>query len=1185
MRGATAEEGGGQPDIILLEGSCTGTDPAIPTWVFHFFAPHSDQGTEGSLTVSYKIDNVDQPQIVVDEAADHNTKSDWFVPIPLNGTVLITGAISDTLTWSGAGESGNPISPDACRKVFLEKLTATETHPVATFAGVIEAIHTGEDHGNQPPGTGDDVGETPTFTLPLEENALASTRAFAWVTTVGQTVTEGTVSGWTLDGYAIVADDASATCTGASFALDTNIVAAGSESYLICIKNTYVGDEEEEDEDDGGRPAVVIGSGTCVPDAASPIWVFHPFAPPPAEEGVGSLSVTYTVDGGEAQTVLVPEADDMNNYPDWYLSLPLDGALQITAATVGDISWNGGAGGENALVTPDSCRSIRVQKVTDSLTHPAATFTGTIVAPEEDDEGGPGKPDDPSQKPPGAGGDEEADVAFSLDLAVDASTSEIDHVWATKAQQTVTELPPAIGWTLGGYALIDDPDGTATCDGATFSSTNVIAPSTTPQLVCILNSFAQAPGTLTILTDDDADPGDGTPGVPVGGATFLLELIVDGVPVETICVTDDSTADTSSSVAVACTGLDPHNADDEDDAPGITTLSNLALGTWVVTEVGFPENHEDDSCTGDWHATRGFTLDEANPVGSIGGAGCSSGSAFHNRPHSSDGEHGGGCGGDEGDEDTGCGHEGGGQGPKQVTIFAYAAVCDSFASVPRNPDYDLVFDYDGDLAAGPLDTTEPVQAGTPLPAGCRLAAGTASGEGFSFNFNVDEPMVTHPNPLPMGGLDFGAPVNSSGWTSVSLPRHDFTGQREVWVSEVPLPQFGFAGLRCYDDIQYQDNSEFIHLAGGKGEPHEGSDFPKQQDVYCIAYNVGYGSLSVIKHDDVDDAHGGNTGAWEFSISGPAGFVPKVVSVPRSSGSDPIVLPLTRVPAGTYTISETNGNGAACSAQDTKTFQTGFGSPGAIATSGTATVATGGTVTVDIFNSDCGATLGAGNLRVFKVADTTLNGVQTVAPRQIEGWEITVDCPGAPIAHQQTRLAIDGKISADFLGLPNNVTCTVSEQSRSGYITKGWQLTDTTGPATASGNGSTTSIHMDDSDQNTVTFFNTEALTWTPPVVVVDEPTVTPTTTPTIPVATPTAQPATPTPPSETPTVPTATPGTETPTGDGTQIVLGEKTPGPPSTGNGFTGNGSGDSRFLLVAAGILLSSALALTASAWSRRR
>jgi hypothetical protein len=241
------------------------------------------------------------------------------------------------------------------------------------------------------------------------------------------------------------------------------------------------------------------------------------------------------------------------------------------------------------------------------------------------------------------------------------------------------------------------------------------------------------------------------------------------------------------------------------------------------------------------------------------------------------------------------------------------------------------------------------------------------------------------------------------------------------------------------------------------------DFPRH---VCLV-NQAVSEVEIIKHDDVDTAHGGNTGQWALAVSGTAGPGPvnTTLFIGRSDGTVQNATQQFGPVSTTGTVTELAGNATACTDQIVKTYQTSVGSPGNLGTVANFSSVPGTAANVDFYNIDCGKILGAGTLDVFKVND--LDGSKTQESGEAAlTWEVTVSCPGQPDLVATTP--------AHFTGLPNNTTCTVTESPAASYRVIGWRARDigtASGQVDSDGIGVSATVHVDDGDRLTVTFYN------------------------------------------------------------------------------------------------------------------
>jgi hypothetical protein len=234
---------------------------------------------------------------------------------------------------------------------------------------------------------------------------------------------------------------------------------------------------------------------------------------------------------------------------------------------------------------------------------------------------------------------------------------------------------------------------------------------------------------------------------------------------------------------------------------------------------------------------------------------------------------------------------------------------------------------------------------------------------------------------------------------------------------------------------------------------------------CLV-NEPVSEVHVVKHDDVDTAHGGNTGQWTFAIDAAAGGPVHVTAgIPRSEGSVQTIVHQFGDVVAVGTVTEQTGSQTSCAEQLVKTFQTSVGSPGNFGNVANFSSTPGTPTTIGFYNTDCGKVLGAGALDVFKVNDLDGNKTQDAGDAGL-AWDVTVSCPGLANLH--------GTTPAHFAGLPNNTTCSVTETPAAGYRVIGWRSSDigtATGQVDADGAGVTTTVHVDDGDRLSVTFYN------------------------------------------------------------------------------------------------------------------
>ena len=347
--------------------------------------------------------------------------------------------------------------------------------------------------------------------LPL--NASHSDVADRIVTTASQTITEaGPPAGWTLVGFTLKPNpNGTATCSPTeAFAGTSSVVPADANDYLICVRNDFQ------------PPDRVIRIQKLTATAIHPAQIFGgPIAPGgPAT----SFAIQLPENGATAFTTVTlnTSAHTVTETPipaGWtlvgYITKPdPDG----TAACSPNESFSAGpaqvpAGTGRYLVCirndlqPPSERRVRIQKVTGTPTHPAQIFLGPIV---------PGGPNT---------------GAWAVMLALNATHSDVADRVLTTAQQTITEVVPA-DWTLRGFTVKLDPNGTATCAAAeSFTGVAAVVPADTlAYLVCVRNDFTPPSDRLIRiqkLTGTALHPAQafGGPIAPGGPATsFAVQL-------------------------------------------------------------------------------------------------------------------------------------------------------------------------------------------------------------------------------------------------------------------------------------------------------------------------------------------------------------------------------------------------------------------------------------------------------------------------------------------------------------------------------------------------------------------------------------------------------------------------------------------------------------------------------------
>lgn len=349
---------------------------------------------------------------------------------------------------------------------------------------------------------------------------------------------------------------------------------------------------------------------------------------------------------------------------------------------------------------------------------------------------------------------------------------------------------------------------------------------------------------------------------------------------------------------------------------------------------------------------------------------------------------------------------------RKQTVTFVKVICPTYKDVPANQN-PTTYDQTGGHAHE-LDTsyqTSLTNPATDIPSGCRRAEGWSFTLYKTWSLNNGDPVGV--NPIRTVG-----PTDQNGEVVVALTPEEIDEARSgdgLWVSEVTQPGYGFAALRCYDDILNGDNLEFIKLSS---IPTDG--------VYCIAYNVKLEGRIVVKKvvtNDPQDSH---------SFTATVGQQ----SQPFSQGS-----PATfTVPSGEHTVTESDEAGYgelgwALAGPDGKCPESPSGN-GDDPRTATVEVGPGGTVTVCFYN------VRHGEVTVTKSND--VNG--TTTPGGSFTWTITVTVSGGPLG-QQLQVS-DPLPSALTYGTPtyspsgwcsdtntaDGISCTLSAGSPAGTYT-------------------------------------------------------------------------------------------------------------------------------------------------------
>ena len=375
------------------------------------------------------------------------------------------------------------------RRIRVQKVTGTAVHPQQDFEGTFT------------PG-----GPASTFTLGLPENVGFSSVQSYMLTTGSHTVQETPIpAGWTLIGYTIKLDPSgTATCSpGENYGGPSIDVPAGSESYLVCIRNDFESQNRlvrlQKVTGTPVHPAQTFG-GTIVP---------------------GGPDTTYSLNLGMNQTLSPAVTRSVNSgshavfetVPTGWLLIGFTVKSDPNGTATCSVSENYGGGNgtipagldrwlvciRNDFQPPPPDRTVRIQKLTTANDHPGGTFSGPIAP------GGPA-------------------TSYSLSLGINQKFSVIQSLTLSSQAHTITENPPS-GWALHGFIVKQDPSGTATCSlNDAFSGTSAQVPSGPGSyLVCIRNEPVCPPDPFKPLVQTTVDQQAGT----VTIRAYLSKKLVD----------------------------------------------------------------------------------------------------------------------------------------------------------------------------------------------------------------------------------------------------------------------------------------------------------------------------------------------------------------------------------------------------------------------------------------------------------------------------------------------------------------------------------------------------------------------------------------------------------------------------------------------------------------------------------
>jgi hypothetical protein len=405
--------------------------------------------------------------------------------------------------------------------------------------------------------------------------------AISLAPSTGYTLSEDTpTGGWSLVGFQVVSTGTACSTDPADYT-DTTVPVVSGATNVVCVMNN----------DPATRTVVLVKRLDSGTGAAA---TFGGTISNNGGVGFTALGISTATTDKSQEFSLSTAAHDIaeTTMPSGYA---LDGYFVVSGATAASSCFPDTlpalsatatipAGSGNYVVcivnkvTETPSRTVRVQKVTTTAEHPAATFPVTVT---------------PANNSTG--------VTFDLSLAANAaSNTPGQSVSATYDQQTVTEGALPDGWTLQGYDVIADPDGTATCSNnpsayGTEEGDNVVAgatyhssePTGSDALVCILNTYT-APSAVTLVKSNDA------------GGTVASNNAFNWLLTATVSNSPSTSAQTIS-----------------DTVPGGFTINSVAASTGITCQ---PVDGQDVTCSlpagtpvGEYTVTINVTAPHAAP--------------------------------------------------------------------------------------------------------------------------------------------------------------------------------------------------------------------------------------------------------------------------------------------------------------------------------------------------------------------------------------------------------------------------------------------------------------------------------------------------------------------------------------------------------------------------------------------
>lgn len=700
------------------------------------------------------------------------------------------------------------------------------------------------------------AGISPTsFTLDDDGDATLSNTQVVTLPSIGggddwYRITEGSVSGWTLDDIV---------CTGQSVQFDS----FGSR-YVKVTSNT----QEVTCTFKNKRPTIIVkkvvtGAGA---DAAQ-LFTANIINEDDSEGTLNGAQFSQNVPyvhgfGGNSSS------DDFNIYE---VSLPTGYALTGKKLVDGNGACPAADGAWDAIDPNDnpnrvridnlgnntktvcfrnaytaSTRTIRVVKVTDTVVHAGGTFSGAISP----------------------GGVDAANQTWSQTLAANAGdTNPGESNVTSQTEQTVSEDAPPANWASAGFAVVADA-GVApyACTGdETYSAGPAVVPAGAGNyVVCVKNNYTPPARNLTICKVVEGN-GD----LVVRNGQFKFDYYAAGSQ--------------TSNVAISASEPNP------DQAPG-------AAGTKVCTTQPIPMPTDKQLTVTEWTGVRPAGWDtNANdaagyPKVQLGDGAISSNGTINIPAGTSD--------------VTVTFYNREKLPTKNVTFQKY--ICDTLGDVARN-DGDGGVDQVGMPSISAVGGLSAQLNQTAAPVGGSTAV-TPSNDGRGDCHLWGSDLTKYPEETGDWQMVIYDTSRSNLLQTVNIPQGGSTSVQLLdsvlletlkassdgaRVEEELRDGYGFGALKCYTDHLNQDNWEWLDFNPG-GIP--------SGDVYCIAYNVPADKEIVIEKRFIGAESWGEGDIPTFTFTNPS--ITPVCKPVLNSSNDHVYIVCTVPYDWNGTVSET-----------------------------------------------------------------------------------------------------------------------------------------------------------------------------------------------------------------------------------------------------------------------------------------